>query len=106
MLAWFEKFPEYKDHDFYITGESYGGVYVPTLAYNVLLHNEASLNKINLKGIAVGNGVTDWELDCNPALVDLAWSHALYDYEFRAKIEAACATDLNAPECVTENNYL
>jgi hypothetical protein len=57
---------------------------VPTLAYNVLLYNQSALtDRINLKGIAVGNGCTDWSVDTTPALFDLAWSHALYDYDFR-----------------------
>ena len=29
LKAWFVKFSEYKQHDLYISGESYGGIYVP-----------------------------------------------------------------------------
>lgn len=46
-------FPEYAQNDFFITGESYAGVYIPTLAEQIM--NDAS-NTINLKGMAVGNG--------------------------------------------------
>jgi len=82
LLAFFRKFPEYAFHDFYITGESYGGIYIPTLAYNIQLYNEnTSSSRINLKGIAVGNGCTDWTVDCDPALMELAFSHALYGYD-------------------------
>ena len=33
VLQWFEKFPEFKSHDLYISGESYAGIYVPYLSY-------------------------------------------------------------------------
>ena len=53
----FEIFPEYGNNSLYIAGESYGGIYVPTLA-EAILH--ATLNETYegapLKGIAVGNG--------------------------------------------------
>lgn len=69
LTVFFEGFPEYQQNDFYISGESYAGMYVPTLALQVLKHNDlydaskaANLvpdaPKINLKGILVGNGVT------------------------------------------------
>jgi len=59
------KFPEYQQHDLYIAGESYAGVYVPYLALRIDEYNSNSTNtfKLNFQGFIVGNGVTDWEWD-------------------------------------------
>ena len=57
LLQFFTLFPEYATNDFFITGESYAGIYVPTLAKAVYLGNKAGgTPQINLKGIMVGNG--------------------------------------------------
>mmetsp|Transcript_33325 Transcript_33325/g.49023 ORF Transcript_33325/g.49023 Transcript_33325/m.49023 type:complete len:580 (-) Transcript_33325:378-2117(-) len=48
------KFPEFATNDFFITGESYAGVYIPTLTKEILDHTN-----INIKGIAVGDPCTD-----------------------------------------------
>jgi cathepsin A (carboxypeptidase C) len=56
------KFPELKPNDFYVTGESYGGVYIPTLA--VLLANDKT-NFPNFKGVAIGNGYYHVQLNIN-----------------------------------------
>lgn len=54
LVNWLERFPQYKNRDFFITGESYAGHYVPQLAYTILLNNDRSNQTvINLKGIAV-----------------------------------------------------
>jgi len=53
LKGFFKGFPEFAKNDFYISGESYAGVYCPTLAEQIM--NDAN-NEINLKGLAVGNG--------------------------------------------------
>lgn len=50
------KFPEFRHNDFYITGESYAGVYIPTLSQQILEHSKIAKN---LKAIAVGDPCTD-----------------------------------------------
>ncbi|KAJ8760240.1 hypothetical protein K2173_011652 [Erythroxylum novogranatense] len=60
LINWFERFPQYKHRDFYITGESYSGHYVPQLSQIVFEKNKGLQNPvINLKGFMVGNAVTD-----------------------------------------------
>jgi cathepsin A (carboxypeptidase C) len=49
--------PEFAGRDFFITGESYAGHYVPAIAYH--LETVATDVPLNLKGIAIGNGLTD-----------------------------------------------
>lgn len=53
-----------KKNDFYITGESYAGIYVPYLAYKIINHNKLPSEReriIKLKGIMVGNACTHWK---------------------------------------------
>uniref|UniRef100_A0A7S3J3J6 Carboxypeptidase n=1 Tax=Euplotes harpa TaxID=151035 RepID=A0A7S3J3J6_9SPIT len=90
ILNWFAKFPEFKQNDLYITGESYGGIYVPYLAYRLHSNNQttSSGGSIKLKGIAVGNGVTDWEVDCDPAYIEMSWYHGLIPRTLKEKIDS------------------
>lgn len=60
--AFFTKFPEYKGNEFYISGESYAGIYVPTLAEAILnATDHGTYTGATLTGIAVGNGCTGSE---------------------------------------------
>ncbi|GFZ20403.1 serine carboxypeptidase-like 48 [Actinidia rufa] len=53
----------YANNDFYITGESYAGHYIPAFATRVQKGNKGKEGIfVNLKGIAIGNGFTDPEI--------------------------------------------
>ena len=51
--------PEFLSNPFYITGESYAGHYCPQLANVLLDHIQNGTSSINMKGLLVGNPVTD-----------------------------------------------
>ncbi|KAF1329239.1 Serine protease family s10, partial [Globisporangium splendens] len=71
LQGFFEKHPELVGRDFYITGESYGGHYVPAAAHYVWEQNKLQKFKhINLKGIAIGNGITNPAVQ-NPHFIDM-----------------------------------
>lgn len=50
--------PELKDRDFFVTGESFAGHYVPALAHHIWSTNRRKPEgaRINLKGLAIGDG--------------------------------------------------
>ncbi|XP_021897704.1 serine carboxypeptidase-like [Carica papaya] len=60
LQVFFAEHPQFTKNDFYITGESYAGHYIPALAARVHQGNKAKEGiHINLKGFAIGNGLTD-----------------------------------------------
>ncbi|CAL0305209.1 unnamed protein product [Lupinus luteus] len=75
LQGWFNKFPQYRNRDLFLTGESYAGHYVPQLAKLMIEMNRK--NKIfNLKGIALGNPVLEYAADFN-SRAEFFWSHGL-----------------------------
>jgi len=87
LLGFLDIHTELKGRPFFIAGESYGGHYVPNTAKKV---QEGGV--IDLKGFAVGNGYTDWQLDFN-ANVENGRFHALTSPEYFASADAACDGD-------------
>ena len=59
LIQFFEIYHEYASCPFYVTGESYGGKYVPAFVYKIHVENSQATNKINLKGMAIGDGLID-----------------------------------------------
>ncbi|BFZ06703.1 hypothetical protein BsWGS_09742 [Bradybaena similaris] len=113
LQNFFKKFPEYQGNELYLTGESYAGIYVPTLASLVL-----DDPTINLKGFAVGNGLSDNSMNDN-SIVYFTYYHGLIGTKEWFKMLHACcpgnetemwcdfvAGSAKSPECEKENEKI
>jgi carboxypeptidase C (cathepsin A) len=76
LKGWFAKFPQFRQNDFFIAGESYGGHYVPQLANRILEGDDAGI-RTQMKGFMVGNPCTsDFECSNNdPLLLEFLRTH-------------------------------
>jgi serine carboxypeptidase-like clade I len=66
MIAFFNKFPLFYDVDLYLTGESYAGIYIPTLAREIVqsnINHTQPVISLKLRGFAVGDGCLGTETD-------------------------------------------
>lgn len=97
LKVFFSLYPEYKTRPFYVSGESYGGVYVPTLSLQVFMDSTVDWN---MQGFIVGNGVFDWKLMRQSGIAFLH-GHGAVSWREKAAIDAACGADYSAPsqEC-------
>lgn len=65
LRSFFAKFPEHQGKEFFITGESYAGIYVPTLAEAIVKGRQAGALPATVPiptAIAVGNGCAGTEI--------------------------------------------
>lgn len=93
LLKWYEKFPDFKSRELFLTGESYAGHYIPQLAEVLLDHNAQSTDfKFNIKGVAIGNPLLRLDRDV-PATYEFFWSHGMISDEIGLKIMNECAFD-------------
>lgn len=62
LTQFFQMFPEFQANEFYATGESYAGKYVPAVSYYIHKNNPTAKVKINFKGMVIGDGLCDPEM--------------------------------------------
>lgn len=92
IQAFFARYPEYNKNDMYITSESYGGHYMPTLSKKIVDMNTAGENPIlNFKGFAVGNPQTTF-YSAIPSGLATYWGHQLVSKPTWDKYDANCLT--------------
>eukprot|EP01061_Rhynchopus_euleeides_P012090 TRINITY_DN216_c0_g1_i1.p1 TRINITY_DN216_c0_g1~~TRINITY_DN216_c0_g1_i1.p1 ORF type:complete len:472 (+),score=190.02 TRINITY_DN216_c0_g1_i1:39-1418(+) len=102
VMKFFELYPELKSHPFFITGESYGGIYVPTLAEAIVWANgNQTYTGAKLTGIAVGNGCTGSEIGVCGGQRDqydteYLLGQAFVSHTMKTQIRAECS-DWSAP---------
>ncbi|KAL5719574.1 Serine carboxypeptidase-like 45 [Ranunculus cassubicifolius] len=88
LKNWFLKFPQYKERDLFITGESYAGHYVPQLAELMMQFNKKH-KLFNLKGIVLGNPVLEFATDFK-SRAEYFWSHGLISDSTYRVFTTAC----------------
>ena len=81
-------FPELKSRSFYVSGESYAGVYIPFLAQKIL--EDDSPNKVNLQGVLIGNPLTEYDVDSERSMVEFGFWHGLISIETYEKFKRNC----------------
>ncbi|OWM73971.1 serine carboxypeptidase-like 46 [Punica granatum] len=101
LLNWYEEFPQHRNSDLFLTGESYAGHYIPQLAALLLDYNDRPDTKqiINLKAIALGNPLLD--LDISVRSEDFLWAHGVITDRTRQLLKKEC----NASRSVREAIY-
>lgn len=111
--AFYASFPEYKQNKLFITGESYGGIYVPTLAEAILNAEKAgTYTGAKLTGIGVGNGCTGTEIGIcgnGPQGTFYEWEYLVQtgfiDTDLKNEINSSCdwvAAEANTPGALSQ----
>ncbi|GAB5364640.1 hypothetical protein AAMO2058_000987100 [Amorphochlora amoebiformis] len=98
LRAFFKVFNQFKSNPFFVTGESYGGHYVPNLM-DALIDEDLGLN---IQGFLVGNpGInSDWYYNVDEfAFVTFLWSHGLIPADEYVKANNACGWNQFYVDC-------
>lgn len=78
LVNFFDTFKDMKAKSLYFVGESYAGMYVPSIAHHIHKQNKKGREKMNLAGIALGNGWIDPMVQ-GPTVIDYAYWHGMID---------------------------
>ncbi|XP_019450474.1 PREDICTED: serine carboxypeptidase-like 20 isoform X2 [Lupinus angustifolius] len=90
LLEWFKLYPEFLPNPLFISGESFAGIYVPTLAHEIAKGIDSGVTpKLNFKGYLIGNAVTDKIFDGN-ALVPFAHGMGLISDQLFEAVTTQC----------------
>jgi len=89
-------FPQFNSSPLFIAGESYAGIYVPTLSKAVLDGNTAGNPYINLTGFLIGNPLLDNDMNSNSAIY-FGYYHGLIGETLWSDLNAACKNGVFYP---------
>ncbi|KAK6941538.1 Peptidase S10, serine carboxypeptidase [Dillenia turbinata] len=112
LHAFFAERPQFVENDFYIIGESYSGHYILAFAARVHQGNKAKEGiHINLKGFAIGYGLTNPEIQYK-AYTDYALDMGIisktnYDHinKYLAWLHISFATPYSTGSCAGDTNF-
>lgn len=108
LVNFFNSYPEYKKNKFYITGESYAGIYIPMLIDQIDADPLGA--KLNFVGAAIGNGcwgntVGTCDFSSGESLQissDFYFGHGMYSQTLHDEIEKNCRDFAHlTPSCLS-----
>jgi len=106
LLSFFNGFPELLANDFWISGESYAGIYVPFLGAYIDDQNKLlTAPVINLQGVMVGNGVGSWSNNL-ATQIDFYYGHYLIPDDVYTAFYQYCSQDVSSPSCTKVLNQI
>jgi len=94
LQQFFKKFPEHAQRKFALSGESYGGIYVPTLGARVDADDEMSHRFL---GVIIGNGLYNWK-DNQNSMPFFAYYHGLLGFKQWGSLVKHCCRNGAADE--------
>ena len=113
LYSFFDKFPEFGNRPFYITGESYIGHYGPQLAALIIEQNQNpnAQRSINLQGVALGNPYINRDNNWFEGWIPTMYSLGIINDEAREKLLGQCHNRTFTGKCANSswtlvNEYL
>ena len=100
LQNFYKVFPRFKPFSFYVMGESYAGMFVPSVARHIHVANKHALAArengadhverfiVPLAGASLGNGWIEASTQ-GPAVIDYSWWHGLIDQPTRDALHTA-----------------
>ncbi|PCH41605.1 alpha/beta-hydrolase [Wolfiporia cocos MD-104 SS10] len=118
ITIFFEAFPQFAGRALHLAGESYGGRYLPAFASHIYDQNTiakaAGRGPLNLRGVIIGNGITDistlypgrYEIECGTAALEVPFQRISTCVRMKIALPrcqeamlGSCANSFNAMDC-------
>mmetsp|Transcript_4119 Transcript_4119/g.6104 ORF Transcript_4119/g.6104 Transcript_4119/m.6104 type:complete len:725 (+) Transcript_4119:208-2382(+) len=113
LQSFLQSHPEYAKNPLFITGESYGGHYVPAITHRIWKGNKEKKEgtiHLNLHGMAIGNGLTNPEVQY-PEYADMAFKNSHHiqvidenEYNKMSKSAGSCTALIKKCNSINKEN--
>nr|AQM58354.1 venom peptidase s10-like protein 1 [Pristhesancus plagipennis] len=85
LIQFYKLFPQYKKNELYISGSSYAGKFTTAFGYKIDQNQKNLKDKINFKGLLVGNGFFDPAITIQRAKP--LYQNGLIDFHYKKELE-------------------
>ncbi|KAF7342016.1 Carboxypeptidase [Mycena venus] len=124
ISLFFDSFPQFAGRPLHLSGESYGGRYLPVFASEIYDQNQLASAEgrptLNLQSVIIGNGITDistlypgrYEVECGVAALDVPFQYISTCVRMKAALprcqklmQASCIDQFDAINCRAAVNF-